>query len=338
MRSAPQFKPDYAPALLLSFMYIGHVFSVRRSLFNELGGFRKAFDGSQDYDFALRAVERARHVGHVPKVLYSWRIAPGSTAASADAKPESFEAGRKAVEGALIRRGAGGSAVHPEWARAAKCGIFSVDFPDTGPAVTLIIPTRDKLDLLRPCVESLSKTTYRNFQIMIVDNDSQEPETATYLANLTRKANVRVERISNEGRAFSYARINNEAVRRAQTEFVLLLNNDTEVREPRWLSQMMGQARMQGVGAVGAKLLFGDGTVQHAGIVHGMYDGMAGPAFRNRDCHDWGYLNFLKVSREYAAVTAACLLMRKSLYEQIGGLDEKRFNVAYNDVDLCYRI
>lgn len=337
-RSAPQFKPDYAPALLMSFMYIGHVFSVRRSLFNDLGGFRKAFDGSQDYDFALRAVERARHVGHIPKVLYSWRIAPGSTAASADAKPESFEAGRKAVEEALARRGATGRAVHPDWARAAKCGIFSVEFPDTGPAVTLIIPTHDKVELLRACVESLSRTTYRDFQVMVVDNDSKEPETLAYLREIERRPNVRVERISNNGNPFSYARINNEAVRRAQTEFVLLLNNDTEVREPRWLSQMMGHAQMQGVGAVGAKLLFGDGTIQHAGIVHGMYNGMAGPAFRNRDCHDWGYLNFLKVSREYAAVTAACLLVRKDLYERIGGLDERRFNVAYNDVDFCYRI
>ncbi len=338
VRSAPQFKPDYAPALLLSFMYMGHVFSVRRSLFNELGGFRKAFDGSQDYDFALRAVERARHVGHIPKVLYSWRIAPGSTAASADAKPESFEAGRKAVEEALARRGAKGRAVHPDWARVAKCGIFSVEFPDTGPRVTLIIPTHDKLELLRPCVESLSRTTYRDYEIMVVDNDSKEPETLAYLREIERRPNIRVERISNEGRPFSYARVNNEAVRRANTEFVLLLNNDTELREPRWLSQMVGHAQMQGVGAVGARLLFGDGTIQHAGIVHGMYGGMAGPAFRNRDCHDWGYLNFLKVSREYAAVTAACLLVRKDLYERLGGLDEQRFNVAYNDVDFCYRI
>lgn len=337
-RSAPQFKPDYAPTLLLSFMYMGHVFSVRRSLFLELGGFRKAFDGSQDYDFALRACERARHVGHIPKILYSWRIAPGSTAASADAKPASFEAGCRAVEEALARRNMSGKAHHPDWARAAKCGIFSIEFPDTGPSVTLIIPTRDKLDLLRPCIESLSKTTYDNMQIMVVDNDSQEPATHAYLTEIAKRPNVRVERISNNGAPFSYARINNEAVRRAATEFVLLLNNDTEVRAPRWLSQMMGYAQMAGVGAVGAKLLFGDGTIQHAGIVHGMYDGMAGPAFRNRDCHDWGYLGFLKVAREYSAVTAACLLVRKQLYQDLGGLDERRFNVAYNDVDFCYRL
>lgn len=337
-RFAPQFKPDYAPTLLLSYMYIGHIFSVRRNLFEALGGFRKAFDGSQDYDFALRAVEQARHVGHIPKVLYSWRVAPGSTAASADEKPESFEAGRQAVSEALDRRGLKGTALHPEWSSRAKCGIFAVSFPDDGPRVTLIIPTKDRLDLLRPCLDSLSKTTYQNYDVMIVDNDSTEPDTLAYLEELEKRPRIRVERISNAGLPFNYARVNNEAVRRSSAEYVLLLNNDTAVREPRWLSQMIGHAQMKGVGAVGAKLLFEDGAIQHAGIVHGMYDGLAGPAFRNRDCHDWGYLGFLKVSREYSAVTAACLLVRRDLFESVGGLDEVRFGVAYNDVDLCYRL
>jgi glycosyltransferase involved in cell wall biosynthesis len=337
-RFAPQFKPDYAPTLLLSFMYFGHIFSVRRSLFLELGGFDKSFDGSQDFDFALRAVEKARHVGHIPKVLYSWRVVPGSTAAGGDAKPESFENGRRAVANAIKRRGVEGTVTHPDWALKAACGIFSLDFPDEGPEVTLIIPTRNKLELLRPCVESLSKTSYKNYRIMVVDNDSDDAETLAYFKEIRRRPNIRVEKISNGGKPFSYARINNEAVRRADTEFVLLLNNDTEVIEPKWLSQMVGYARMDGVGAVGARLFFSDGTLQHAGIVHGYYNGLAGPAFRNMPGQEWGYLNSVRSSREYSAVTAACLLVAKDTYLGLGGLDETRFKVAYNDVDFCYRL
>lgn len=337
-RFAPQFKPDFAPTLLLSFMYMGHVFSVRREIFRELGGFRKPFDGAQDFDFALRATERARHVGHIAKVLYSWRVAPGSTALSAETKPESFEAGRRAVEEAIARRGMAGRVVHPNWALEGKCGIFSIEFPDIGPSVTIIIPTHNNVALLRPCVESLAKTTYNNFKVMVVDNDSDDLETLSYLAELRLRENVVVERISNAGMPFSYAKINNEAVARSTSEFALLLNNDTEIIEPRWLSQMMGYALMEGVGAVGAKLLFGDGTVQHAGILHGLYGGLAGCAFRNAPSYQWGYFNFMRVAREYGAVTAACLLIRKSLFETVGGFDEHHFKVAYNDVDLCYRL
>jgi GT2 family glycosyltransferase len=338
VRFAPQFKPDYSATLLQSFMYFGHIFSVRRTLFEALGGFRKAFDGSQDFDFALRAAEQARHVGHIPKILYHWRAADGSTASDAQAKPESFEAGRLAVQEALDRRGAKASAVQPDWAKAAACGIFSSRFGDTGPDVTLIIPTRNGLAHLKPCLTSLRQTTYANYQVMVVDNDSEDPASLAYLAEVATWPGHRVERISNNGGPFSFARVNNQAVARASTEFVLLLNDDTEVIAPDWLSQMMGHAQAPGVGSVGAKLLFGDGTIQHAGIVHGYYGGMAGPAFRNFSNSDWGYLNQLVAARECSSVTAACLLVRRSLYLEMGGLDEQHFNVAYNDVDFGYRL
>lgn len=334
-RFAPEFKPDWSPTLLLSYMYMGHIKAVRRSLFDKLGGFRAGFEGSQDFDFALRMSEHARRIVHIPKVLYHWRMVPGSTAISGDAKPAAFEAGRRAVAEALERRGAKAEVVQPKWAVEAKAGIFAAHFPDNGPKVAIIIPTHNKVELLRKCIDSIARTTYKNFEIVVIDNDSEDPTTLAYL----RKLPHRVIRISNlPGQKFSFSRINNEAVRGVDADYVLLLNNDTEVRRPDWLSQMMGYAQMAGVGAVGARLLFGDETVQHAGIVHGLYDGMAGPAFRNAALWDNGYLSYAAVAREYSAVTAACLLTPRSLYLELGGLDEELFSVAYNDVDYCYRV
>ena len=334
-RFAPQFKPDWSPTLLLSYMYMSHIKVVRRSLFLDLGGFRIGFEGAQDYDFALRMSERARRIVHIPKVLYHWRVVPGSTAASGDAKPASFEAGRRAVAEALERRDIKAEVVQPKWAVNKKIGVFALRFPNDGPKVAIIIPTRNHVELLRTCVASLARTSYRNYEIVIIDNESDDPDTLTYLAGLPH----RVLRITNPpGEQFSFARINNEAIRQVDADYVLLLNNDTEVRTPEWLSQMMGYARMEGVGAVGARLLFRDETVQHAGILHGLYGGMAGPAFRNAPSWDHGYLDYAVVAREYSAVTAACLLTQRALYLELGGLDERYFAVAYNDVDYCYRV
>jgi glycosyltransferase involved in cell wall biosynthesis len=177
-RYAPQFKPDWSPVLLLSWMYIGHVFSVRKSLFEAVGGFRREFDGSQDYDFALRAAERARHVGHVPKILYHWRAVEGSTATGGEAKPSSMARGLRAVQETIERRElAGAKAIFPDWAAAANVGMFDLVFADDGPSVTIVIPTKDQLGLLRNCLESLAKTTYRNFVILVVDNVSEDDET-----------------------------------------------------------------------------------------------------------------------------------------------------------------
>jgi GT2 family glycosyltransferase/SAM-dependent methyltransferase len=338
-RFAPQFKPDWSPTLLLSFMYMSHILTVRRSLFEDLGGFRPIFDGSQDYDFALRAAERARVIGHVPKILYHWRVLPGSTAASGDAKPESFEAGRRAVAEALDRRGvADVSVTHPDWARTAACGMFEIRFPDVGPTVTIVIPTRNQLRLLRSCVESLKQTTYRNFQLLIADNESDDPKTLKYLTDVSARADVRVVRIGNPEGVFSYAALNNTAAAEVDTDFILFLNNDVEVRNPRWLSQMVGHARMPGVGAVGARLYFEDGTIQHAGIVHGYHDGLVGHAFRNKPPYDWGYMGFIRASREYSGVTAACMLTPREVFHKLGGFDGQNFAVAYNDVDYSYRL
>ena len=333
-RFAPQFKPDWSPELLLGYMYFSHVFAVRRELYVRVGGMRAGFEGSQDYDFALRATERARAIAHIPQVLYHWRVLPGSTAASGGEKPASFEAGRRAVEEALRRRGIDAQAHQPDWARKARVGIFAIAFPDDGPKVSIIIPTRNGLEILHRCIDSLHKTTYRNYEVIVVDNDSDEAGTIEYLNSLPH----RVERISNPHGRFNFAAINNRAAERAHGELLLFLNNDTEVIEPRWLSQMVGYAGFAGVGAVGARLLFPDRRIQHAGIVHGYYRGLAGPAFKLAPEWDNGYLSYARVARDYSAVTAACMLTPRSIFLELGGFDEVHFEVAYNDVDYCYRL
>ncbi len=333
-RYAPQFKPDWSPVLSLSFMYPSHLLVVRRSLFESLGGIREGFDGSQDFDLMLRASERARRIGHIPRVLYHWRATPDSTASSAETKPHSFVAGERAVADAFARRGFDAIISRPDWAKAGKVGMFAATFPDDGPQVSILIPTRNRLDLLRGCLDSLAATTYRNYEVVIIDNESDDPATLAFLS----RCGHRVLRIGSPGGRFSFAHLNNEAVRAVASEFVLFLNNDTEVVAGRWLSQMVGYARMPGVGAVGARLRYRDGTVQHAGVVHGYHDGLAGHAFKNMPVEDWGYLGYMRVAREVSGVTAACMLTPRALFLELGGLDEEEFAVAYSDTDYCYRL
>lgn len=333
-RYAPQFKPDWSPELLLSYMYLSHVFVVRRTLFHAVGAMRTGFEGAQDYDLALRVAERTSAVGHIPKVLYHWRALPGSTATSGAAKPASLEAGRRAVAEAFERRGIVARVTQPEFASAGHLGIYAHEFPDDGPSVTILIPTKNQASILRQCVESLKKTTYRNYEVVIIDNESDDPETTAYLASLPH----RVLRIGNPSGRFNFSAINNRAVEQVSGNFVLFLNNDTEVKAPRWLSQMVGYAQMPAVGAVGAKLMFADGRIQHAGVIHGLYHGLAGPAFKLTPSWEHGYLAYASVVRNYSAVTAACLLTSRRRFFELGGFNEAEFGVAYNDVDFCYRL
>lgn len=333
-RFAPQFKPDWSPELLLAYMYFSHAFGVRREIFHELGGFREGFEGSQDFDFALRLSELTSAIGHIPKVLYHWRVLPGSTAESGDEKPESLARGLKAVTEAGKRRGLRAEWAQPDWAVKGGLGIFSPVFPDEGPQVTIIIPTKNQAGILQRCIDSLKKTTYQNYDVVIIDNESDDPDTLNYLGRQPHQ----VMKIANPGVRFSFAYINNRAAERVESDLILFLNNDTEVIEPRWLSQMVGYTQMEGVGAVGARLHYTDGRFQHAGIVHGYFNGLAGPAFKlNPEWHN-GYLSYAAVARNYAAVTAACMLTPRKLFLQLGGFDEKAFAVAYNDVDYCYRL
>jgi len=333
-RFAPQFKPDWSPELLLSYMYLSHLFVVRKTLFQQVNGFRPGFEGSQDYDLALRVIERARNVAHLPYVLYHWRVLPGSTAARGDAKPASFKAGCRAITEALTRRGVKSKVFRPDWAIKGATGIFWHDFPDDGPSVTIIIPTKNQKAALERCLDSLQMTTYHDFQTVIIDNGSDDRDTVRYLESLKS----RVLKIQNPTGNFNFAYINNRAVEEVDSDYVLFLNNDTEVRDPKWLSRMVGYAGLSGVGAVGARLIYPDGRVQHAGIVHGYYDGMAGPALKLLPSWHHGYLSYAMVTRNCSAVTAACMLTRRSLFLEHGGFNERQFAVAYNDVDYCYRL
>ncbi|WP_159739467.1 glycosyltransferase [Vibrio atypicus] len=333
-RFAPQFKPDWSPELLLSYMYMCHIFCVRSSLYNEVGGTRVGYEGSQDYDLALRVTEKARSVGHIPKVLYHWRVLPGSTASSGNEKHYSFVAGINAVQDALDRRGINAAAYQPEWAELAGCGVYSHRFPDDGPSVAIIIPTKNQAEVTERLLTSLECTSYKNYRVYIINNESDE-KSALELFSRTEHT---VFNIPNREGRFSYAYVNNQAVDKVSEDYVLFLNNDTEVISEEWLSQMVGYLQFEGVGAVGARLLYPDDTVQHAGVLHNLHHGLPGHSLKHKPHYDGGYMGFAKVLRNYSCVTAACLLMPRKLFNHIGQFDEENFAVAYNDVDLCYRI
>lgn len=341
-RSSPRFKPDWSPELLLAYCYVGHLLVFRASLWRRLGGMRTGFEGSQDHDLILRASEVTSDVGHVPHMLYHWRAAPGSTATRGDAKPLAFDAGKRAVSDAFARRGVPCAVEQPKWAQVRRLGVFSPVFPDDGPSVAIIVPTRNSRRLLDECLASLRKTTYTNYHVHVVDNESDDPETCDYLAALEAggrgSAGVTVWRIPHPSGRFNYAHLMNTAASHATEEFLLFLNDDVTVVDPRWLSQMVGYLRLEGVGAVGARLLFPDGRVQHAGVLHGLDHGGVGHAFKLIDGQDLGYLLQARVSRNCTAVTAACMLTRRACFVETGGLDEANFAVAYNDVDYCARL
>ena len=333
-RFDPLFKPDWSPEALLSQMYFSHLFVVRRQLFERIGGFRAGFEGSQDHDLALRATEHAWRIAHLPLVLYHWRDTAGSTASSGDAKAYSFGAGMRAVEEALTRRGVPAKVERPDWAERAGLGLYRHRFPDDGPSVTILIPTRNQARLLRRCLASLSSTSYRNYEVIVVDDHSDEPDAVVFLAHCGR----RVLHMPGERTTFNFAAICNAAARHTTADYLVFLNNDTEVLSPQWLSQMMGFGRLEGVGAVGARLLFPDGTVQHAGVLHGFGRETVATAFRGLPRHDGGHQSAAIVCRNYAAVTAACMLTPRQLFLDMGGFDEAAFPVSFNDVDYCYRL
>ncbi|WP_165073530.1 glycosyltransferase [Paludisphaera rhizosphaerae] len=334
VRFAPQFKPDWSPELLLNFCYTGHLTAVRASVYREVGGMRLGFEGSQDFDFWLRASERARKIVHVPQVLYHWRVLPGSTAASGHEKPHSFEAGRRAVEEAFARRGAACRVEQPGWALAAGCGIFQPVMPDDGPSVAIVIPTRNQKRLLQNLLKSLLKTTYHNYRVYIIDNDSDDPETLAFLAKVPHQ----VLHIPNLDGKFNYAAVHNTAVGRIEEDLILFMNNDIEVVEPRWLSQMVGWSRLPGIGAVGARLMYADRRIQHAGVTHGVHEGMAGHTFKLLPWWDGGEMGLARATRDCLAVTAACMLTPRRLFQAMNGFDEVDFGVAFNDADYGYRL
>jgi GT2 family glycosyltransferase len=331
-RFDPYFKPDWNPDLLLSQNYVCHFTVIDTALVRAVGGFRKGFEGSQDHDLFLRCIESLvpTQIRHVPKVLYHWRAIEGSTALARDAKDYAADAGLRAVAEHLVRIG---SRVDM---RSLPHGHYRVRWllPELTPRVSIIIPTRDHVVLLRACVESLlEKTDYPDFEILIVDNQSEDPETLAYLASLGKRPGVHVLRYPYP---FNYSAINNWAATQATGSLLCLLNNDIEVIASDWLCEMASQASRTEIGAVGAMLYYPDRTIQHAGVILGI-GGIAHHAFQHQPMGSPGFCARALVAQNVSAVTGACLVVRRALFEQVGGLDE-RLTVAFNDIDLCLRI
>lgn len=334
LRFNPYFKSDWNPDLLLSQNYICHLSVYKRELLQKLGGLRKGFDGAQDWDLALRASEilRGEQIRHIPRILYHWRVIESSTAHSVDSKPYVLEAQAKTVREHLRRKGTKDAKVEIQ----EDIYHLRVTFPlpSVKPLVSLIIPTRDKVALLRKCVSSiLERTDYNPYEIIIVDNSSHEKETFDYFETLAKYPNVRI--IKDE-RPFNFSRLNNYAAQFAKGDILGFLNNDLEVIAPEWLSEMVTHALRSEVGIVGAKLLYPNGALQHAGIILGI-GGIAGHNHKGRSRFDTGYFNRAALTQNFSAVTGACMIMRSELFKQLRGFDENNFAVAFNDVDICLR-
>lgn len=335
-RYDPEYKPDWSPETLLSHCFVGHFKIIHRDFFRMLGGFRKEYDGAQDYDFLLRAAEKTDHIIHIPSILYHWRSSPGSTASSASTKPESIEKGRRSVQDALVRRQKRGSVILPETSRQADIGVYAIQFDSVQftEHVTIIIPTKDRPDLLEPCIQSIRKyTTYPHYEILVINNGETNRQILRFLEQ------EKVQCIDIQTNTFNFSYLNNQAVQRVKTPFILFLNNDTEILRDDWLIQMLGTLLLdEDIGAVGAKLLFPDQRTQHAGIILGLNDLTAGHANLGMPCEDAGYRSSNNALRNFSAVTAACLLTRTVLFHDVGGFDEVKFPVAYNDVDYCLKL
>jgi len=333
-RYDPYFKGDFNPDLLRSQNMISHLGVYRRDIVAAIGGFRSEFDGAQDHDFALRATELVRRdqVVHIPRILYHWRAIPGSTALSEEAKPEAVDAGRRAVTDHLRRIGSQASVeAAPESPAHHR---IRHTLPAAIPLVSIVICTRDHESLLRTVISSIrSLSTYGNYEIVVCDNGSVDAGTLDYLAEIAALPGVTVFR---DDSPFNYSRLNNAAVARSRGELVCLLNDDIEVLTAEWLEELVSFAIQPDVAAVGARLWYPDGTLQHGGVIIGV-GGVAGHAHPRLPRGHAGYFGRAALQQELSAVTGACLMVRRKVFDEVGGLDEQ-IAVAFNDIDFCLRL
>jgi O-antigen biosynthesis protein len=325
------FKPDFNVDYFFALNYISHFVVLRRPLLERIGGFRPGFDGAQDYDLLLRATERGECVEHVPKVLYHWRKTEASTASSSSAKPKSWEAGRKALAESVARRGISAN-VEP----GPYPNTYRVRRAIRGqPLVSILLPFRDKPELLSTCVRSIiARTDYAHFEVLGIDNGSSDAATHALMHEL-EQLDSRVRFVRHDV-PFNYSRINNFAATQARGEHLLLLNNDTEVISGGWMRAMLEHSQRPEVGVVGAKLLYGDGRIQHAGVVIGI-GGVAGHVHLFEAGDRAGYFNRVQLPHDLSAVTFACAMTRREVFEQLGGLNETDLTIAFNDIDYCLR-
>ena len=326
----PHLKPDFNLDLLRSNNYICHFFVVRRSIVQKVGGFCQEFDGAQDHDFIFRCIETAEKVGHIPEILYHWRTHKASTADNPASKMYAFDAGKRAIEAHLKRTGTEGTVSH-----TPDLGFFRVKYPVQGqPLVSVIIPNKDEKETLKACIDSIrEKTEYPNYEIIIVENNSTTDEIFQYYKELSQDSRIRLLRWKKE---FNYSAINNYGVRHANGEYLLFLNNDVTVITPGWIKELLGVCQRPEVGAAGVKLIYPDNTIQHAGCVIGL-GGIAGHMFVDMPANRTGYLHKASILQDMSAVTAACMMMKRTAFEEAGGFTEK-LSVAFNDVDLCLKV
>lgn len=334
-RSNPFFKPDWNPELFLGQNYINHLGVYRAELLREIGGFREGFEGSQDYDLALRCVERLRpdQIRHIPRILYRWRMVEGSLAAVADAKPYAKEAARRAIADHL-KRGKIAARVEPCRENVESHRVV-YELRNPAPLVSIVIPMRDRVELLRQCLTSLRELTdYQPKELIIVDNGSTDDATLEFLRELEQRDEARVLRDPGE---FNFSRLINRGAAGATGEVLVFLNNDIVAEEPDWLREMVSHLLQPAVGAVGARLWYPDGTLQHGGVILGL-GGVAGHPFDRVPRGHAGYFNRTLLQQNCSAVTAACMVVRRDLFEELRGFNERDLVVSFNDVDFCLRL
>jgi len=330
-RMDPFFKPDFSPDMFFSFNYITHFTVISRKLLDRVGYFDGKYNGAQDYDLFLRATEQAKKIGHISDILYHWRIAPTSTAFSSDTKSYTVEAGRSAIEAAVKRRGL---KAHVKLGVLPNYYNVVYDIPEPQPMISIIIPNHNEAATLRKCIDSiLEKTTYKNYEIIIAENNSTDKKLFNYYKTLESKDNIKIVTWNHP---FNFSALNNFAASHAKGELLLFLNNDMSVISRDWLGQMAMHACRSEIGAVGAKLLYPDNTVQHGGIILRI-GGVAGHSHKFADMDDVGSFARMALVHDVSAVTAACLMVRRELFDKVGGFDEK-FVVACNDVDFCLKL
>ena len=332
-RCEPHFKPDYSPDSLYGGNYICHFEILRKKIVDEIGGFRTEYVGAQDFDLFLRFMEKTvpGRVYHIPKILYHWRKVPGSTADTIENKDYAILNGKKAVEDALKRRGLKANVEVPIHSTHYVVNyLYSKE-----PKVSILIPTRDGVSLLQTCLRSIyDKTDYKNFEVIVINNDSQEEETYQLFEYYQKHySNFKVIDAPGE---FNYAKIHNDVIKKVKGDYLLFLNNDTEVLQKNWISIMVGYAMQPHIGAVGVKLLYPDETIQHGGVILGL-GGVATHAFLNYDASSYGFYGRLVVPYDYSAVTAACMMVSKEKFLEVDGFEEK-LKVSYNDIDFCLKL
>ncbi len=332
-RFDPHFKPDFAIDTLRSNNYICHFSTFKKELMDKLGGFRSNYDGAQDYDIIIRMSELTDKIIHIPKILYHWRVHPASTAAATagDAKPYAFESGIRVLQDHLKRVGLEGTVEH-----GITLGIYRIRYAVKGtPKVTILIPNMDHIGELKTCINSiLEQTTYPNYEIVVIENNSKKEETFAYYKEIEK--NEKVSILYYPEKQFNYSKIINYGVKHTTGEYILQLNNDTEVLTPDWLEEMLGYAQREDVGAVGVKLFYPDDTIQHAGVIIGM-GGIGGHVLKNLYKDHRGYFARDSFVQNMSAVTAACMLAKRNVYEEVDYMDEG-FAVAFNDIDFCLKI